>query len=108
MKLEVLLTHDALRDLLEIHAWIAGKDGPARAGHVFERLERAIESLAASPGRGAWPKELEALGIREYRQIHFKPYRVIYRVVGKRVFVVLVADGRRDMQTPLSRRLLGA
>ena len=36
-----------------------------------------------------------------------KPYRVIYRIMGKRVFVYLIADGRRDMPTLLERRLLG-
>jgi toxin ParE1/3/4 len=49
---------------------------------------------------------LLALGIREYRQAFFKPYRLIYRVIGKRVFIYLIADGRRDMQSLLSRRLL--
>jgi toxin ParE1/3/4 len=32
---------------------------------------------------------------------------VIYRVFGDRVFIHLIADGRRDMQTLLARRLLG-
>ena len=53
-------------------------------------------------------KELLALGIREYREIFFKPYRMIYRVMDKNVYVLLIADGRRDMQTLLQRRLLGA
>jgi toxin ParE1/3/4 len=57
---------------------------------------------------GAYPKELLALGIREYREIFFKPYRVIYRVLGNVVHVFLIADGRRDMQTLLQRRLLDA
>jgi toxin ParE1/3/4 len=48
------------------------------------------------------------LGIREYRQIYFKPYRVIYRVMDKQVVIYLIADGRRDMQSLLTRRLLGA
>lgn len=52
-------------------------------------------------------KELLALGIREYRQTHFKPYRLIYRVSGKQVIIYLIADGRRDMQTLLMRRMLG-
>jgi toxin ParE1/3/4 len=47
------------------------------------------------------------LGIREYRQAHFKPYRLIYRVTGKQVFIYIIADGRRDMQALLSRRMLG-
>jgi len=49
---------------------------------------------------------LLALGIREYRQSLFKPYRVIYRVIGQRVYIYLIVDGRRDMQALLARRLL--
>ena len=60
------------------------------------------------PERGSYPKELVGLGIKEYRQTFFKPYRVIYRVTGSQVIVYLIADGRRDMQTVLARRLLGA
>ena len=34
--------------------------------------------------------------------------RHIYRVTGKQVFIYLIADGRRDMQSLLTGRLLGA
>jgi hypothetical protein len=37
-----------------------------------------------------------------------KPCRVIYRVMDKNVYVLLMVDGRRDMQSLLQRRLLGA
>lgn len=107
MRFEVLLTADAARDLGEIHDCIIEHDDPAKAGHVLERLAAVIESLATNPGRGSYPKELLALGIRDYRQAFFKPYRVIYRVAGRRVYVYLIADGRRDMQTLLARRLFG-
>ncbi len=60
--------------------------------------------LSSFPERGSHPKELPALGIREYRQTCFKPYRMVYRLVEKRVYVYLIADGRRDMQTLLARR----
>jgi toxin ParE1/3/4 len=108
MRFEVLLTADAVRDLEEIVEWIAGHDAPARAAHVLERVETAIAGLARFPARGAHPAELLALGIRDYRETFFKPYRIIYRVEGKRVYVYLITDGRRDTQTLLARRLLGA
>ncbi len=57
--------------------------------------------------RRSQPKELRGLGDQEYRQVFFKPYRLIYRVVGERVAIYLIADGRRDMQSLLARRLLG-
>ena len=47
------------------------------------------------------------LGIKEYRQVFFKPYRLIYRVMNADVVVYVIADGRRDMQSLLTRRLLG-
>jgi toxin ParE1/3/4 len=47
-----------------------------------------------------------ALGIREYRETFFKPYRIVYHVDGHLVFISLIADGRRDMQSLLARRLL--
>jgi len=49
---------------------------------------------------------LLALGIREYRETAFKPYRIVYRVTGKRLYVYLIADGRRDLQSLLARRFL--
>ncbi len=106
MKYEVLLTAGAEKDLEEIFDYITELDSPGNANHLLDQLLKVTDSLAAFPERGSYPKELLALGIREYRQAFFKPYRLIYRVIGKRVFIYLIADGRRDMQSLLSRRLL--
>ena len=106
MRFEVLLTAGALDDLQEIAEYIATHDSPAHADRVLDRLEQAVAGLAELPERGSHPKELLELGIREYRQVFFKPYRLIYRVTGGKVYVHLVVDGRRDMQSLLSRRLL--
>ena len=66
-----------------------------------------VGSLTTLPDKGSFPKELEAFGNGEYRQVFFKPHRLIYQVARKHVPVMLVADGRRDMSTLLARRLLG-
>jgi toxin ParE1/3/4 len=106
MPFAVLLTNDAARDLDELYDYVALSDAPEKADCVLEEIERVFSSLSESPERGAYPKELLALGIREYREVFFKPYRIIYRVAGDRVYILLIADGRRDMQTLLERRLL--
>lgn len=105
---EVLLTRGAERDLESIHDYIAEFDCVAHADHVLDRLLVVANGLARFPERGSYPRELLALGIKEYRQAAFKPYRVIYRVAGSRVLIYLIVDGRRDLQSVLSRRLLGA
>jgi toxin ParE1/3/4 len=108
MRYEVLLTQDAERDLEEMHDYVAEHDAPRRADLLLGRIGKVIESLASFPERGMHPRELLVLGIREFRQIYFKPYRVIYRVVPPRVYILLIVDGRRNMQTLLAQRLLGA
>jgi toxin ParE1/3/4 len=108
MRYEVLITQGAERDLEDIYDHIAEFDSPEKAEYVLSRLLEVTERLATFPDRGPHPKELQALGILEYRQTYFKPYRLIYRVIGKQVFIYLIADGRREMQSLLAGRLLGA
>ena len=105
---EVLLTEGAEQDLESIHDYICEFDCVANANYVLDRLTEVVEGLAQFLERGSYPKELVALGIKEYRQTAFKPYRVIYRVVGSQVVIYLIVDGRRDTQSVLARRLLGA
>ena len=108
MPFAVLLTNDAARDLEALYDYIALHDAPQKADYVLEQIEKAFSRLSEFPERGAYPKELAALGVREYREIFFKPYRIIYRIIDKDVYVLLIVDGRRDMQTLLQRRLLDA
>lgn len=103
---EVVLTEDAQRDLEEIYDYIAEHDAPAKADHVLDAIEELLGTLAVFPERSSITKELLSVGIRDYRETYFKPYRVIYRVVGRNVYVYLIVDGRRDMQALLMRRLL--
>ncbi|MFC7459073.1 type II toxin-antitoxin system RelE/ParE family toxin [Hydrogenophaga defluvii] len=104
---EVLLTEGAEQDLEAIHDHICQFDCVANANDVLDAVMDMVDSLSKFPERGSYPKELVGLGIKEYRQTFFKPYRVIYRVRGRQVIIYLIADGRRDMQTVLARRLLG-
>lgn len=107
-RFEVVLTRGAEQDLESIYDYIAEFDCAANAAYVLDQLMEVVEGLAQFPERGSYPNKLLALGIKDYRQTGFKPYRVIYRVAGSRVVIYLIADGRRDMQSVLARRLLGA
>jgi toxin ParE1/3/4 len=102
----VLLTEDAAAYLEDIYSYISEHDSPRKAEHALGQIEKKFISLSEQPERGVYPKELIAIGIRDFREIFFKPYRIIYGVDGEKVFVYLIADGRRDMQTLLQRRLL--
>ena len=102
----ILLTQDATDDLEAIYDYIYVHDSPARADYVMGQIEKTFGTLARFPERGGYPPELLEVGIKEYRETFFKPYRIVYRIQGSRVFVMMIVDGRRDLQTLLLRRLL--
>jgi toxin ParE1/3/4 len=102
----VELTQGAQDDLEAIHAWLAENRSPDDANALLDRLLEVIDTLERFPLRGSVPKELEALGIAEFRQLLLAPYRLIYRAAGDTAYLLVIADGRRDMQALLERRLL--
>ena len=106
MKFSVLLVEDAEKDLWEIYLYVAQNDSVEKADRLLDNLERAILKLETLTERGHFPPELERIGVREYREIFFKPYRIIYQVIRSKVFVHCVLDGRRDLQDLLQRRVL--
>ena len=105
-RFEVELTEGAEGDLKAIHAWLVEHRSAEDADALLDAFLDQVGTLERFPLRGGVPKELDALGIREFRQILMAPYRLIYRVIGDTVFILVIADGRRDMQTLLEQRLL--
>jgi len=103
----VVLTEDAARDLGEIQDYVEEQDGRIKADRLLDGLRGVLAKLSDFPTRGEYPPELSALGIKQFRQVHYKPYRAVYQVLDTMVVVMLIADGRRDMRQLLERRLLG-
>lgn len=103
---QIKITSEAEKDIEDIYDYIAKKDSPLKAQYVLDNLELLILSLDESPERGHYPPELIVQGIKEYREVLFKPYRAVYEIIGKKVVVHLCVDGRRDMKSLLERRIL--
>ena len=105
MKYSIRLTDDAKQDIESIAFYIAKNDDPRKAKNLVAKLKATIESLQTFPERGGWSEELLLLEIREIREVYYGPYRIFYRVTGKVVQVLAVADGRRDLQAFLVNRV---
>jgi len=105
-EVEVRVTEGAERDLAEIAGFLPEREGAALAEQMLDTLFQAAAELTHFPERGSHPRELLALGIRDFRQVLCQPYRMIHRIQGRTVFILLVADGRRDFQSLLERRML--
>lgn len=106
MKCEVYLISDAERDILDIYKYITLNHSKEKAEYVFNKIEEICRSLIVLPDRGHIPQELERIGVMNFKEIHFKPYRIIYEIINKKVFIHCVLDGRRNLQEILEHRLI--
>ena len=103
---EIVLSEGADADLAQIHAYLAAHASLDDADRVLDMIMTRLDALVEFPDRGSIPKELDALGINQFRQLIAAHYRLFYEVIDRRVLVLLCADGRRDMRTLLQARLL--
>lgn len=106
MKFEVFLSKDAEEDIFEIYNYVASHDSVGKADKLFGKLKETCLSLEHHPDRGHLPPELERINVREYSEIHYKPYRIIYQIQKKEINIHCVLDGRRSLQDLLQERLL--
>ena len=106
MSYQVLLLPEAEEDIFEIYKHILINDTPSKADYVFNKIEEACQSLIDLPDRGHIPPELKRVGIISYKEIHFKPYRIIYETEGRKIYIHAVLDERRELQELLENRLL--
>lgn len=106
MSYTVYILADAEQDIVDIYDYVERSDSLEKAEYVLEQIEKKCLGLSEFPNRGHFPPELERIGIFEYREIHFKPYRIIYQIIDLKVYVHCVLDGRRELQKLLENRLL--
>ncbi len=102
----VYLLSGAKQDLLQLHRYVALNDSNEKADRLIDDLYKVCLRLKTMAERGRVPPELERIGVREFREIILKPYRIIYSVAKPRVLVYCILDGRRDLQDLLEERLL--
>ena len=101
----VIWTETATRDLENIVAYIA-LDSREKARKLLEGIRSKVATLRKNPMRGRVVLELFDFGFKAWRELILSPYRIIYRVEGRRVFIQSVLDGRRDVEAILMERLL--
>ena len=102
----VRLTLSARDDIGAIHDYLLEHRSEEVADAFLQTVLDKVATLERFPMRGSIPLELEELGVTEFRQLLLRPYRLFYRIEERTVFVMAIADGRRNMQSFLETRLL--
>ena len=94
------------RDLKSIVEYIA-KDSPSRAYEVFSKIKETASNLHSFIDRSRIVPELQDQGITQYRELIIAPWRIIYRISERTVYVLSVLDSRQNVEDILLNRLLG-
>jgi len=106
VKHQVHFIAEAEEDVVDIYRYLLAEDSRAAADSFLKRIEEACSSLQKLPGRGHVPPELYRIGVSDYLEIHCKPYRIIYQIIDRKVYIHCLLDGRRDIQEHLRWRIL--
>jgi toxin ParE1/3/4 len=102
---KVLWANIAEDDLKNIILHIA-EDSPTNASTIFDKIKEKASSLTQFPERGRTVPELQDQGIFLYREFVVAPWRIIYRISDKKVYVLSVLDSRRNVEDILLKRLI--
>lgn len=102
---KVLWAAIAENDLLGIIVFIA-EESPENALKILSKIKSRTAKLEHSPMQGRVVPELLSQGISLYREVVIAPWRVIYKIERKRVYIVSVVDSRRNVEDVLLARLL--
>jgi plasmid stabilization system protein ParE len=102
---EVVWSNIAGNDLKNIIEYIA-VDSPSNALKTFKKLKQKASSLYTFPDRGRIVPELRDHGILQYRELIIPPWRILYRISEKYVYVLSVLDSRQNIEDVLLNRLI--
>ncbi len=93
-----------MNDLKEILEYIA-IDNRLSALEIFQEIKQRASSLYTFPERGRVVPELLDQSILIYRELVVPPWRIIYRISDKFIYVLSVLDSRRNVEDILLKRL---
>jgi plasmid stabilization system protein ParE len=102
---DVMWSKTSEEDLVGIVEYIAA-DSPSNAFEIFKEIKQKASRLYTFPDRGRIVPELKDQGIVLYRELIVPPWRIIYRISEKTVYVLSVLDSRQNVEDILLKRLI--
>lgn len=106
MTRQVVFLHSAECNLKELRSYILKRFGQRVWQESYNQIKDSFKTITQFPESGCIPDELENLGLVQYRQVITGMNRVIYEVRSGTVYIHVICDTRRDLQSLLMARLL--
>ncbi|MDR0319873.1 MAG: type II toxin-antitoxin system RelE/ParE family toxin [Treponema sp.] len=98
-------TAPAREDINEIIEYIS-LTNPNYAIKILDKIENHIKKLNLLPERYRIVPELEKYGYLLYREIIVDYWRIIYKIENNFVYIMLVIDGRRNLEDLILKKIV--
>jgi len=95
----------ALDDLDEIIGYIS-KTNLTYSIKVMDKIYEQVSKLDMHPERCRIVPELEKYGYLIYRQLIVDYWKVIFKIEGNIVYIMLIIDGRRNIEDIILKKIL--
>ena len=102
---KVIWTNVAESDLKDIIEYIT-IDSPQNALRILKNIKQKTSELYTLPERNRIVPELQDQSILQYREMIIPPWRLIYRIAERKVYVLSLIDSRRNVEDILLKRLI--
>jgi len=76
------------------------------AKRILVEIKHESNKLHTLPQRKRVVPEFQEIGITKYREIIYKRWRIIYKIDGEKVYVLIVVDSSRNLEDILFQRLI--
>lgn len=73
---------------------------------IYQKIMSKVKSLESFSGIGRTIPELKSLNVSIFREIFEDPWRIFYRTEDRKVYVLAIFDGRRNLEEIIIKRLL--
>ena len=103
---KVMFVRSSEQDLRELKRYLMERFGQEVWQSSYHHIKEATDSLQQLPLSGTIPPELERLNLVQYRQVIVGMNRMIYEVRDQTVYIHIVCDTRKDLQSLLMQRLM--
>lgn len=101
---EIIISEFAESDLDEIASYHYSRS-PNYVERILSEFEENVLSLQKHPKTGRTVPELERQGITKYRELIQEDYRIVFEILGNKVIVHTIIDGRRNFEETIILKL---
>jgi toxin ParE1/3/4 len=106
MKHEIIWSKDAGDELAEIISYIKYNTGKLTAEKIYTKIMNKVKQASENPeGRRIAPL-LREFGINYIHQLNINPWIIFYKVTGKKMEIISIIDGRRNLEEILYKKIL--